>query len=536
MDPKNRRFRRAGSIWAAFSRDKVGRRRTRRREIGPRYRSLVAIVSLLAASGCGTRLSHEQLLAGAGGGGSRGTVPGAGDAVGGAPVDLVLPGGQATGSGDGGAGPAGSQAAPGVGTAPADGRVAGTASSSQGSALPRAQGPGSPAIPVAGSAGAQGAGSPGAQGAGGQVTQDRSPIVIGSVSNLSGPAGAAQKSAVEAAQIWVRMTNDRNGLDGHAVRYVAVDDGSDPARHAAAVKDLVENQHVLAFLSQAASTTHQGARSYLEKAQVPVIGGELLGAVWYESPMYFSPAGANLVDFFWGLYKSAATAAKGERLGMFVCQEAQICTDALALAKQVATEFFEIAYEGRGSLAQPDFTAECLSMRNNGVDVVMAVFDVNSVKRVAASCARQGFRPLYILASGVADDSFAKIPEFEGSAGAAPTAPFTADSPALTEFRQAWSRYGGTVLSPMAAGGWVAAKLFEQAAHVGFGTGKPSTPALLNALWSMRNETLGGLTGPLTFVKGAGPASQPAGGCSFPMRITDGKWIAPDGLTPTCRR
>src|SRR5437763_15412225 len=122
---------------------------------------LVLIVSLLAAA-CGTRQSHDDVVAAAGG--TRGATSSRGPTAAGA----VETG--ATGT------PALQQTPSGSDTTGPD------------------------------NAGATQVGAPvenGPPGAG-----DTSPIIIGSVGNYSGPAGAAQKPGMQAVQAWVSYMND----------------------------------------------------------------------------------------------------------------------------------------------------------------------------------------------------------------------------------------------------------------------------------------------------------------------------------------
>ena len=52
---------------------------------------------------------------------------------------------------------------------------------------------------------------------------------------------------------------------------------------------------------------------------------------------------------------------------------------------------FEIVYQARASLTQPDYTAECLSAQQAGADVIITAVDNNSYCASARSCARQNF-------------------------------------------------------------------------------------------------------------------------------------------------
>jgi branched-chain amino acid transport system substrate-binding protein len=106
-----------------------------------------------------------------------------------------------------------------------------------------------------------------------------------------------------------------------------------------------------------------------------------------------------------------------------------------------------------------------------------------------------------------------------------------ADSPATEEFRSTMSRFGtGEPLSAAAAQGWVSAKLFERAAR---GAEPLSSERILEGLWSLSAETLGGLTAPRTFTR---EQKTPDVRCFFVMKLTGGAWTAPRGSELVCRR
>jgi branched-chain amino acid transport system substrate-binding protein len=358
-------------------------------------------------------------------------------------------------------------------------------------------------------------------------------VTVGSVGNYSGPAGNSQAPGAAALQVFARYSNERGGVGGHPVKVIVVDDGGDPARHQAAVKDLVENHAVLAFVANLASLTASSARAYLEQKQVPVIGGEVSTPIWFDSPMFF-PEGPNYRSLIRGMALAGKRLGQGRtKLGALTCQEAEVCNN---VDKWLFDEGFgeqaglEPAYRGRISLTQPDFTAECLAARNAGVDLLNVTGDPNTVGRVAASCDRQGYHPMFLQHSATVDN---------GTAGAAGgnfeallvtlTFPWVATgNPALDEYQEAM-RAHRTSPSAATSMGWASAKLFARAAAA---LGEPPTRAqLLEGLYSLRDETLGGLTVPLNFRRGE-PAVD--SGCWFVLQAGEGKWQAPQQATPDC--
>ena len=59
----------------------------------------------------------------------------------------------------------------------------------------------------------------------------------------------------------------------------------------------------------------------------------------------------------------------------------------------------------------------------------------------------------------------------------------------------------------------------------------PTAESVLNGLWSIQNDSLGGLTYPLTFVRDQ-PAERKA--CWFGFAVKDGIWVSPDGFKLHC--
>ena len=83
-------------------------------------------------------------------------------------------------------------------------------------------------------------------------------------------------------------------------------------------------------------------------------------------------------------------------------------------------------------------------------------------------------------------------------------------------------RYAPNVeLSAHASSGWVAAKMFE-AASTRIGA-RPAPAEVLEGLWGLDGETLGGLAAPIRFQRNK-PATPSY--CFFPMVIASKSWTA----------
>jgi branched-chain amino acid transport system substrate-binding protein len=362
-----------------------------------------------------------------------------------------------------------------------------------------------------------------------------SPVKIGSVSTLSGPIGATIGGFVKGFQVWVRWINDRGGVNGHPVVLKVWDDGADPARHRAQVQEAVETANVIALVSEVAPTSGEASLEYLKAKNIPVIGTET-GSQWPEkSPLYFIQAawgkGVVYISASAAARRAAATGAK--KFGTITCTEAAECALHERYWHQYAVaQGLTSVYKGKSSLVQPDFTAECLAARNAGVEMLALTMDTNSVPRIASSCARQGYHPTYVLLGPLMVSSLTKDPNLDGAVLGTAQFPYVwADNPKVAEFLAAMKTYSpGIPPGPSEAGGWVTAKLFERAAAAT--PEPPTTAALLDGLWSIRGDSLGGITGPLTFTKGQPSSQNPS--CGFDMVLDKGAWTSPDGFKIQC--
>jgi branched-chain amino acid transport system substrate-binding protein len=331
----------------------------------------------------------------------------------------------------------------------------------------------------------------------------------------------------------VRHVNDVGALSGRGVRVFVVDDGGDPARHRAAVQELVERRRVIAFLQNGDGLAGGSSVEYITEKRVPVIGSEGGGRWFYESPMFFpQQAHADAISHAWALGLGRYVVPRGKRaVGLIACVEAQICRDQVAQFDRNARDGgMEPVYKASASLAQPDYTAECLAARNAGVEVLSLAFEATGVQRVVTSCVRQGYRPIFSVGAAAIADRYRLDPNMEGTVAVSMIFPWIQDdTPAAAEYRAVMERYG-VGRDVQTATGWTSAKLLQRAA-----TSLPEPPtseAVLRGLWSIKNEDLGGLTGPLTFTEDKPP---PVVECWFTVIIHDRRWESPDNFRRHCR-
>ncbi|MDQ4098501.1 MAG: ABC transporter substrate-binding protein, partial [Actinomycetota bacterium] len=327
-------------------------------------------------------------------------------------------------------------------------------------------------------------------------------IVVGSVGTSSGIVGAALGPGLPAVRAWVGMINAAGGIKGHPVKHVFADDGGDPARHRQLVQQMVERDKVVAFVFNFAPLSGQSSIDYLNQKRVPVIGDSGAAQWYYESPMFF-PQFTTGRPYVEAMIRAAAaeTVPQGKKkLAILNCQEAQFCVDADKLWPELAPKLgYELVFRRQTSLAQPDYTAECLAAKNAGAEVFGLAMDGNAIGRVASACGRSGFKPIYFIHHSTLLKEQASDANTAGILVPIPArAYFDKTNPKVVRYQQALARYApGEEIRQNSFAGWVAAEDFELAATR---APDPTTSAgILEGLWSFNGETLGNITLPLVY-------------------------------------
>ncbi|MGQ0847479.1 MAG: ABC transporter substrate-binding protein [Sporichthyaceae bacterium] len=365
-------------------------------------------------------------------------------------------------------------------------------------------------------------------------------IALGHIGTFSGVAGPITASAVTTMAAWAQDVNSRGGLACHPVRVFTRDDGADPAKAASLAKEMVERQKVVAFVATL-TLMPAGFVQTAAKLGVPVIGGGVGQDAWFTTPGFY-PDIARGDDLIVGLLRAGADRGK-KKLGLLYCVEATACGEVTKKVKDSGAKAagVELVYETAVSVTQTDYTAQCLNAQKAGVDLLGLAVDGASMTRVARSCAAIGYRPLLTTASfliGTQQSRDEGLRSF-GVVTAAGTAPwFQKDRPGLTEYQRALARWAPNLVADGASiGTWTSAKLFEAViAKVAdrARTGALTPELIESGAKKIRNEDLGGLTGPLDFTSDAKRAV--GSGCVFFQYLGKDGWSAPNGSKPVCLR
>lgn len=487
--------------------------------------------ALLTSWGCGLRVDQLPAAEGSEVGGTE--APSAVDAV-----TAPVPGAVTLGSGAG--------TAPEVGGARAQGSTPLAVPTQGGAAQPAAGSggragaqptPGQPAAPGS-SAGATGSGSGATAGAGSAVPAEPGPgspavkseIRLGSIGIGSGPLGYVTQPIRDASKAWVASVNSRGGVNGHPVRLLFGDDGADPARALALAKRFVEQDKVQTMFGLHMPTTEQAIVPYLIDKRIPTVGTCNCNPASDDNPLAFNVGPGPTVGFTWEHLLSVLGQTDAKKIAVLYCREATTCEVVYKNMRQFTDKLgVEIVQGSQVSLAQPDYTAEVLAARNAGAQGIIGVVENQSAVRILRSARRQGWDVPVGSQHSVMDDRMLALPDARGLLGAVITADYQTH-PAFEEYRQAMARLPGSIKGNTGSIQWAAGLMLEKA---GSRFGDTVTPDdIMEGLYSLRDETLGGLIPPTTYKRGV--PHKDANLCAIPIVIGDGKFDFPKGPEFRC--
>jgi branched-chain amino acid transport system substrate-binding protein len=358
------------------------------------------------------------------------------------------------------------------------------------------------------------------------------PWVIATVGTLSGSQGSEYGGCSVAMQAWASSVNAAGGIDGHPVDLIVKDDqGSGPIA-LSEVQDLWQNQHVDAIVSSC--TNFDSAwMPYAIKNGIPIIGGQADDTFWGSSKYVF-PDATGFPTFNYSVAK-AVQAAGAKNFGVAYCAESPACLQGVpAIASSAQALGLSLSWKGEVAGTDTSYTAQCLASKQAGAKVLLVEGVQGVFPRFVSDCTQQGYTPYYLSSGFSTTPDLPTTPGLNNHLiGIMLTFPWVQDNtPATQAFHAAMNKYQSSsseANTPSTAVGWLSAQIFEYAAqHV---QGNPSTAALLTSMWSIRNQTFGGLMPATSFTDAPNPASK----CFTFVGVTDDKYSLPFGSTFSCQ-
>jgi len=360
-------------------------------------------------------------------------------------------------------------------------------------------------------------------------------LVIGALINVSGPTTTGEENAPDVLEGWAHNINAAGGIDGHDIVFDIIDTKGDAPTATAAVQSWSSDEQVVAVVLYDASTEGAVAEAITE-AGLPVIGG--IGynpTAWGALPNWLPIATTFPAVINMGMMIGKEVGASKSVFP--VCAENSSCAAAGPLAEAAAKSLgMDFAGVLQVSVSAPDYTAECLKIKDDAVDFVLLGLTTAASLRLVEDCKTQGYEGKWGLFDGSVWPKVMRENDPGVEIGIALSAfPWYVDDAPVQAYRDAMSQAGVSEDSWASPQGTAAYATMELFGHALNGSDLPSTVTrsdVVAAYSSIENENLDGLLPqPISFVP---DAPQSLVSCFWLATYQDGEFSGTELNEPTC--
>ncbi len=231
-------------------------------------------------------------------------------------------------------------------------------------------------------------------------------IHIGQWGPQTGPA-SAWGSVARGTDAYFKMINDEGGIHGRKLVLHMFDDGYNPAKTKAGVKELQEGKGMFAWVSGVGTSTGLAVKDYLHEKKVPWIGPASGSEVWTKPPSkylfavypyYFIEAKAlcRYAEKTLGKKKFAIVYLNDEygKSGLAGAEEEMRALN-MKLVEAVPVE-----------MADTDLKTHVLKLKNSEADAVLLWLTPSHAVRVVGTAAAMQYNPQWLSSSTCSDFPF----------------------------------------------------------------------------------------------------------------------------------
>jgi branched-chain amino acid transport system substrate-binding protein len=363
------------------------------------------------------------------------------------------------------------------------------------------------------------------------------PIKVGLICSCSGsPFGVFNVPGEDEYKAWVNTVNAAGGINGHQVQLIVKDDANSPGNSVTDIQSLISD-HVVAIADT--SNFDEAWAKTVQAAGIPVVGGYSSGVPFGNNPDFY-PVGQTNDSAIFAVLTTAKNAGASNLANVY-CAESPICAESVpAFTATGKTLNVPVVYNAEISATAPNYTAQCVAANQKGVKSVFIGDASAIIVRVATDCNRQGYNPIYVQEEGGFGLNEASAPGLKNTLWLeSPTLPyFDTSNASVQAANAAMDKYYPGVRENKdlfvhdAFTLWASGRLLADAIKAGGLTAgaTPTAAEVVSGLQSLKGDTLGGLTSPLTFAAGKAHTVD----CWFTARIQNGVPTVENNAQPTC--
>jgi branched-chain amino acid transport system substrate-binding protein len=368
---------------------------------------------------------------------------------------------------------------------------------------------------------------------GATTTATGTPYVIGTIASETGTYASSIGGTFATVDAWTKWTNAHGGISGHPVKVITEDDGGVPANGITAAKTLIADK-VQAIVGPA-SNTEASWYQLVGAANIATLGGQTNGQALYQLAPLLFPTGTTSP---FGVLNIAAKQGKTS-FGVMYCAEVPACASQVTLLKSIQSSDakdlgrLKITYSGSVAYAAPNYTAQCLAAKQDGVNSLYVSDSAAVAVRVEQDCASQGYNPLPVGYGASADNSWLSEPSLNGAYVVEEDFPwFGTTTTVEKDFHAALQNYDPSLLTAATTFNanvsqvWASLQVYKAIVEQEHVAPTASSKELISAIYKLpAGWSLPDVTPPLTF---GGPGRpNPQIPCYFVAQVKGGQWTSP---------
>ena len=319
-------------------------------------------------------------------------------------------------------------------------------------------------------------------------------ITIGGFTPVTGPV-PFYAILTHAADAYFKSVNEAGGIKGWKINYVTLDDGYDPARSVAAVRRLVEDNHVFALVAAVGTATNVAVIPFAKENGLAMIGPIGGASAFFAEPNIFP----LLPDYGWSAASNAEFAINDLKLKKIALLWEN---DELGRSAKRGFDLFMEANKLTPAESVPfevkttDFTPHIRRVANSEAQAAI-LFGSNANLAAALKAAdRQGVKLTWFAPFFTADPATYKLTGdlLNGVYFSSWLLPVDSAEPEIKAYRQAVTKYyPNDPVGVFGLNGWSNAALFGSIFSALIDSGKPITRAnLVEAGNTLSNASVGG--------------------------------------------
>jgi ABC-type branched-subunit amino acid transport system substrate-binding protein len=230
-----------------------------------------------------------------------------------------------------------------------------------------------------------------------------STITIGSWGPLTGPA-ALWGSIPKAMDAYFSYINEQGGIHGRKIKFVYKDDGYQPAKTVAVVREMVEQDEVFAFVGGVGTAPCMAVMDYIVENNIPWITPTSGATHWAY------PAKNNIFSMFPLYFDESATQIEYlvNELGMtkiaMIYQNDDFGKSGLVGA-QITLRKYDLEFVETVSteLTDADLSSHCARLKESGAEAVIMQLTPRQAAITLGTSTVMGYSPQWIANSALSD-------------------------------------------------------------------------------------------------------------------------------------